>query len=97
MAQPGDCFGFFTGEWKCKEGGCRLSAQCKAFVNTDGLDVAADAIGDLLEMLPDQAFVDTGSIRVLLEQLVDPSKAVAAISKLSVEQTVLKGLGCSQM
>lgn len=93
MTAAGDCFGFYTGEWKCKEGGCRLSAQCKAFVNSDGLDIAADAIGDLMELLPDQPYVDTSSIRVLLEQLVNPAKVQVVISKLSLENTVLKGLG----
>lgn len=75
----GSCFGFYTGEFKCREAGCRLAAQCKALVNTDGLDVASDVIDTLLDELPDQPFCPTESVRALLAQLLHPETAVQAL------------------
>lgn len=78
----GSCFGFYTGEWKCKEGGCRMTTQCKAFVNSDGLDVAADALGELLDALPIQAYAKVESVRALLDQVVHPEKVATLLVNL---------------
>lgn len=79
------CFGFYTGEWKCKEGGCKLSLKCKAFANSDGLDVASDAIDEMLGSLPDQRFLDTVSVRAIVQQLVYPDRALQMIKEIGAQ------------
>lgn len=81
------CFGFYTGEWKCKEGGCKVSLQCKAFANSDGLDVASDALDEMLSLLPDQRFLDTLSVRALVQQLVRPERAAQMLEQSALEAT----------
>lgn len=78
----GSCFGYYTGEFKCKEGGCRLASPCKALVNTDGLDVASDVIDSLVEDLPVQDYCPTDSVRALLKQLLDPSSSAHGVASL---------------
>lgn len=78
------CFGFYTGEWQCREGSCKCVVQCKAVANSDSLDVVSDVIEELSECLPNQDFLDTNSVRVLTEQLIYPIKVLKALEVANV-------------
>lgn len=85
--KEGACFGFYTGEWKCLEGGCKAAVQCKAFVNSDGLDIAADVLNDLLEELPPQVYLDVPSIRGQLSQILEPDKLPTVLKNFRADAT----------
>lgn len=87
-----ECFGFFTGEWQCKEGGCRATVQCKALANSDTLDVASDVVEHLLESLPVQDYLASDSVRVVVDQLIHPERLKAVLLK-SNQEAVLNILG----
>lgn len=69
--KEGDCFGFYTGEWRCKEGGCLSALQCKALANSDGLDVAADVLESILESMTTTSLPSVGSVRALVAQMLE--------------------------
>lgn len=88
--KPGDCFGFYTGEWKCTNG-CRLVQQCKAFVNSDGLDVVSDVLEELMSELPDAHYLDSKFTRVALQQVLSPPTTLVT-HRMAAEQEILEAL-----
>jgi hypothetical protein len=71
-----ECFGFYSGGADCRSG-CKLALQCKAIVNSDGLDVVSDIIEELLETLPNKAFVNGGTIVSDVAQLVSTQDLIS--------------------
>lgn len=67
------CFGFYSGQWTCRNG-CKASLQCKALVNSDGLDTAADLLELLVDALPDQPYLKASTARGIMSQIKDPHK-----------------------
>ena len=84
MIDQNKCFGFYTGEWICKQDGCKAVAQCKALVNSDGLDVAADTVDHLLDdMSQSMATVpSTDSVKAMVAFMLNPESAKAALERL---------------
>jgi len=72
MDKDASCFGFFSGAWDCVEK-CKAQAQCKALVNSDGLEVVAAVLDDLIEELPNQTYISMSSIRGTLAQILNPN------------------------
>lgn len=100
MAKPlmDNCFGFYSGGADCRSG-CKLALQCKAIVNSDGLDVVSDIIEELLETLPERTFFNGGTIVSDVVQLVSPPGSIstdkgklAAVGETAKEK-ILNALG----
>ena len=91
----GDCFGFYTGEWKCTDG-CKSMQQCKAIVNSDGLDVASDVLEQLIAELPDKSYVSTPFHRVVLQQVLNPNNVLADNRRASIEAALLSELNLAE-
>lgn len=89
--QPGECFGFYTGEWRCTNG-CRLVQQCKAVVNSDGLDVVSDVLEQLLDDMPEGGYLSSGFHRVVLKQILNPAEVVSSSHRLDAEAQILQAL-----
>lgn len=71
---PGECFGFFAGEFRCLEGNCALSKRCQALSKSDGLEVFGDLLEDMLATLPEQRYVSSNSLQVVLKQILSPER-----------------------
>jgi len=66
-----DCFGFYMGNPVCNQ--CSARQRCKAVLISNGFDIVAAAVDDLVMQLPEQAaYYDTDRVPSLLDQLLHP-------------------------
>lgn len=57
------CFGFFTGDDSCQK--CAAAKKCKAILVTNGFDVAAGVLEEILATLPEGTYeIDLDEIHV---------------------------------
>lgn len=60
------CFGFFGGEGECRA--CPVAKKCKSLLVSDGFDLAAAVLEELIRTLPeDGTYVLTPEIEAFLE------------------------------
>jgi hypothetical protein len=76
------CFGFYSGGPVCAT--CTATKRCKAIVVSNGFDIVADALGQMLATLPDQNYRDTDRVSELVDQLLDPPENVLSAEAVDV-------------
>lgn len=73
----GTCFGFFGGSSKLACERCVAARRCKAILVSDGFDLVAELLEQLVAELPANAvFVDSDRAAVLVDQLLKPTESL---------------------
>jgi len=89
------CFGFYLGGPICS--GCSLKARCKAILITNGFDIMASLVEDLVNGLSDSSYKDTDRIPEVVTQLLEGPPKVEMHQKIEDEEIdlieLLKGKG----
>lgn len=70
-----NCFAFYSQTAECST--CIIMKRCKATAISHGFNIVGDFLGNLLENLPDQEYVDTDVPGDLAAQLLSPPSSVS--------------------
>ena len=71
MSKDKDCFGFYMGNPVCNQ--CAARQRCKAVLITNGFDIIAACVDQLVVELPEKgAYYDTDRVPSLVDQLLFP-------------------------
>ncbi len=88
------CFGFFTGDDSCQR--CAAAKKCKAVLVSDGFDIAAGVLEEVLATLPEGTYeIDMDEIHADLVVGAGPKLKERALTEAGVvyQQLVYGGAG----
>lgn len=64
-----DCFTQYNESLSCAN--CKLATRCRAITISDGVDVVAAAIDELIDNLPSGSYADTDRVSLMVTQLLE--------------------------